>query len=62
MKFVWGKGMVLPKFNISSLADLDTVTGLIATVVDVVRVQSSDDTIVILITFLYELNPIRGLF
>jgi len=25
-------------------------------------VQSSDDTIVILMTFLYELNPTRGLF
>ncbi len=49
--------MNLPKIDISALPDLDTVTGLFGSLLDVARVQSSDDTIVILMTFLYELNP-----
>ncbi|MCB2058963.1 MAG: hypothetical protein R3E09_03785 [Novosphingobium sp.] len=49
--------MNLPKIDISSLPDLDTVTGLFGSLLDIARVQSSDDTIVILMTFLYELNP-----
>ncbi|MCB2073012.1 MAG: hypothetical protein H6917_18885 [Novosphingobium sp.] len=49
--------MNLPKIDISSLPDLETVTGLFGSLLDAARVQSSDDTIVILMTFLYELNP-----
>lgn len=54
--------MNLPKIDISALPDLDTLTGLFGTLTDAARVQSSDDTIVILMTFLYELNPTQGLF
>lgn len=54
--------MNLPKIDISSLPDLDTLTGMFGTLVDAARVQSSDDTIIILITFLYELDPTRGMF
>ncbi|MBV1916621.1 MAG: hypothetical protein KUG65_00945 [Sphingomonadaceae bacterium] len=54
--------MNLPKIDISALPDLDTLTGLFGTLTDAARVQTSDDTIVILITFLYELNPTRGMF
>jgi hypothetical protein len=54
--------MNLPKIDISVLPDLDTLTGVFGSLVDAARVQTSDDTIVILITFLYEINPTRGLF
>jgi hypothetical protein len=57
-----GIAMNLPKIDLSSLPDLDQLTGLFGSLVDAARVQSSDDTIVILMTFLYELNPTRGLF
>jgi hypothetical protein len=53
--------MNLPKLDISSLPDLETVTGLFGSLVDAARVQSSDDTIVFLITFLYEIDPTRGI-
>jgi hypothetical protein len=53
--------MNLPKIDISSLPDLDTLTGLFGSLVDAARVQSSDDTIVFLITFLYEIDPTRGM-
>ena len=56
-----GETMNLPKIDISSLPDLDTLTGLFGSLVDAARVQSSDDTIVFLITFLYEMDPTRGL-
>ncbi len=53
--------MNLPKIDIAALPDLDTLTGLFGTLADAARVQSSDDTIVILMTFLYELNPTQGM-
>jgi len=54
--------MNLPTSDISALPDLDTLTGLFGSLTDVARVQSSDDTIIILMTFLYELNPTQGMF
>ncbi len=54
--------MELPKIDIASLPDLHQLTGLFGSLVDAARVQSSDDTIVILMTFLYELNPTGGMF
>ena len=60
--FLGVKTMNLPKIDISSLPDLETVTGLFGSLVDAARVQSSDDTIVFLITFLYEIDPTRGMF
>jgi hypothetical protein len=53
--------MNLPKIDIASLPDLDQLTGLFGSLVDAARVQSSDDTIIILMTFLYELNPGGGM-
>jgi hypothetical protein len=48
--------MNLPKLDLSSLPDLDTLTGVFGSLVDFARVQSSDDSIVVLMTFLYELS------
>ena len=53
--------MNLPKIDISALPDLETLTGLFGTLTDAARVQGSDDTIVILMTFLFELNPTQGM-
>lgn len=54
--------MNLPKIDLSSLPDLDTLTGVFGSLTDAARAQASDDTIIILMTFLYEMNPTRGLF
>jgi hypothetical protein len=54
--------MNLPKIDLSTLPDLDLLTGLFGSLADAARVQTSDDTIVILMTFLYELNPTGGMF
>lgn len=54
--------MYLPRVDLSSLPGLDRVAGLFGGLADLVRVESSDDTIVILMTFLYELNPVQGMF
>jgi hypothetical protein len=48
--------MDLPKIDLSNLPDLDALTGVFGSLVDYARVQSSDDSIVILMTFLYELT------
>lgn len=53
--------MNLPKIDIASLPDLDQLTGLFGSLFDTARAQSSDDTIVILMTFLYELNHGGGM-
>jgi hypothetical protein len=53
--------MNLPKIDLSSLPDLETLTGVFGSVVDTLKVQSSDDTIIILMTFLYDaFPPTRG--
>jgi hypothetical protein len=48
--------MNLPKIDLSNLPDLDSLTGAFGSLADFARVQSSDDSIVILMTFLYELS------
>lgn len=48
--------MDLPKIDIASLPDLDVMTGIFGSMLEAARVQCSDDTVVILMTFLYELN------
>ena len=53
--------MNLPKIDLSSLPDLQTLTGVFGSLTDLARGQSSDDSIVILMTFLYELNPTGGM-
>lgn len=49
--------MNLPKIDLASLPDLDTLTGLFGSLMHATRIQESDDSIIILMTFLYELNP-----
>jgi hypothetical protein len=52
--------MNLPKIDITTLPDLHTLTGLFGSLVDFVRVQGSDDTLIILLTFLYDIDPTGG--
>lgn len=54
--------MNLPTIDLSALPDLDTLTGLFGSLTDAARVQYSDDSIIILMTFLYEMNPTQGMF
>lgn len=49
--------MNLPKIDLSALPDLDSLTGVFGSLSDLGRVASSDDTILILMTFLYEILP-----
>lgn len=48
--------MNLPKIDLSSLPDLNQLTGVFGSLVDTVRIQSSDDRIVIMMTFIYEMT------
>jgi len=49
--------MNLPKIDLSALPDLDTLTGVFGSVSDAGRAIYSDDTLLVLMTFLYELLP-----
>lgn len=49
--------MNLPKIDLSTLPDLDTLTGVFGSIAELGRVAESDDTLLILMTFLYELVP-----
>ena len=50
--------MNLPKIDLSSLPDLDTLTGVFGSLLHTSRIASSDDTIVVLMSFVYEVtNP-----
>ena len=50
--------MNLPKIDLSSLPDLDTLTGVFGSLLHTSRIVSSDDTIVVLMSFVYEVtNP-----
>ena len=46
--------MNLPKIDLSSLPDLDTLTGLFGSLLHTSRIASSDDSIVILMSFVYD--------
>ena len=48
--------MKLPKLDLSTLPDLDTLTGLFGSIV--AHTPGHDDTVVILATFTYEAGPI----
>jgi hypothetical protein len=53
--------MNLPKIDLSSLPDLDSVTGMFGSLVHAPKITDSDDSIVILMTWLYEvLTPLGG--
>ena len=47
--------MNLPKIDLSSLPDLGQLTGLFGSLVDVAKAQSNDN-VIILSTFLYEIT------
>ena len=49
--------MNLPKIDLSALPDLDSLTGVFGSLSDLAQKASSDDTILILMTFLYEILP-----
>ena len=53
--------MKLPSIDLSSLPDLDTVTGLFGSFLDTSGQVYSDDTIVVMMVFLYEIVPPSGL-
>lgn len=54
--------MNLPKIELSTLPDLETLTGLFGSVADAARMTASDDTIVVLMAFLYQVRPTGGIF
>ena len=47
--------MNLPTIDISALPDLDKLTGVFGSIVHPAQAMSSDDTIVIIMAFLYEI-------
>ena len=49
--------MNLPKIDLSALPDLDALTGVFGSLANLGRVAESDDTLLILMVFLYELLP-----
>ena len=49
--------MKLPKIDLSALPDLDVMTGLFGSLV---RDPGGDDTIVIIMTYIYDMNPPGG--
>ncbi len=55
--------MELPKLDLSSLPDLDTVTGMFGSLSDLAN-AASDDRIVIVMVYIYETMPpaASGLF
>ena len=46
--------MNLPKIDISALPDLGTVTGVFGSLAHTAHVQSSDDTIILMMVFVYD--------
>lgn len=48
--------MNLPKIDISALPDLDTLTGVFGSVMHPVQAAASDDTLIVLMVFVYDLT------
>jgi hypothetical protein len=49
-----GMPMNLPKIDISALPDLDTLTGVFGSLVHPARAIESDDSVIIIMVFVYE--------
>lgn len=49
--------MDLPIIDLSSLPDLQTLTGVFGSLLDTARGQGSDDRIIALMTWLYDVAP-----
>ena len=52
--------MNLPKIDISALPDLSTITGMFGSLAHAAQVQSSDDTLIIMMVFVYDLMHDAG--
>ena len=52
--------MNLPKIDLSTLPDLDKLTGVFGSIADTLRVQASDDSVIILMTFIYNVTYNKG--
>lgn len=50
----WGNVMNLPKIDLSALPDLDTLTGVFGSMANPIRAMESDDTVVIIMVFVYD--------
>lgn len=50
--------MNLPKIDIATLPDLDTLTGVFGSLANPAQAMSSDDSIIAVMTFLYEALPL----
>ena len=46
--------MNLPKIDVTALPDLDTVTGVFGSLMHPVQAMASDDTLIILMVFIYD--------
>ena len=46
--------MNLPKNDVTALPDLDTVTGVFGSLMHPVQAMASDDTLIILMVFIYD--------
>lgn len=46
--------MNLPKLDISALPDLDKLTGVFGSLTNPIRAMESDDTIVVIMVFIYD--------
>lgn len=54
--------MNLPKIDLATLPDLDVLTGLFGSLAEGFRSTYSDDTIIDIMTFLYETVPPQQVF
>lgn len=50
--------MNLPSIDIAALPDLDTLTGVFGSLANPVQAMESDDSIIVLMTFIYEVLPL----
>jgi hypothetical protein len=53
---IWGNAMNLPKIDISALPDLSQLTGMFGSLIHPLQVMSSDDTVVDIMVFVYEVT------
>lgn len=51
--------MDLPIIELASLPDLDTLTGVFGSLLDTAKAQKSDDTLIVMMTFLYDVFPVK---
>ncbi|MCZ8173099.1 MAG: hypothetical protein O9272_15300 [Brevundimonas sp.] len=47
--------MNLPKLDVSSLPDLDTLTGVFGSLANPAQALQSDDSVIVIMTFIYEI-------